>query len=144
MDMGVEMELLGPGVQHREHADRAADMAGVAGHLDDRFGGGRHQRAVAVALVSAQGGAQFLGHGDGDVEVRTWQHLGLALLQPGAGLLAMALRATPVAAGMKVQHLGAAPRAALQVSAQGLGPARQDVGDGAAVRRRHRRAIAVR
>jgi hypothetical protein len=27
------------------------------------------------------------------------------------------------------------------VSAQGLGPARQDVGDGAAVRRRHRRAM---
>ena len=65
----MEDELLGPGVQHGEHADRAADLARIAGQLDDRLGGGLHQRAIAVALMAAQGGAQLLGHGDGDVEV---------------------------------------------------------------------------
>jgi hypothetical protein len=100
MDMRVEVKLLGPGVQDGQHADRAANMAGVAGQLDDRLARRRHQRAIAVALMTAQGGAQLLGHGDGDVEVGARQHLGLTLVQPGPGLFAMAFRAAPVATGM--------------------------------------------
>ena len=69
MNVGVEDEALRPGVQHGQHADRAADPARVAGQIDDRPGGGFHQRAVAGALMLAQGAAQFLGHSDGDVEM---------------------------------------------------------------------------
>jgi hypothetical protein len=66
---GVEDEPLRPGVQHGQYADGAADPAWIAAQIDDRLGGGLHQRAVAVDLMPAQGGAQFLGHGDGDVEM---------------------------------------------------------------------------
>ena len=141
MDMRVEVKLLGPGVQDGQHADRAANMAGVAGQLGDRLARRRHQRAIAVALMTAQGGAQLLGHGDGDVEVGARQHLGLTLVQPDPGLFAMAFRAAPVATGMAAMDLGAARGAALEVSAQGFGPAGQDVGDGAPMRGRHRRAM---
>ena len=84
VDVRVEEELLGPGVQHGEHADGAADEARIAGQLDDRLGGGLHQHGVAVALVGAQHGPQFLGHGDGDVEVGHRQHLGLRACRASA------------------------------------------------------------
>src|SRR5208283_589058 len=35
MDMGVIEELLGPGMEHGQHADGAADKALIAGQLDD-------------------------------------------------------------------------------------------------------------
>ena len=44
MDMRVEVKLLGPGVQHGEHADGAADIARIAGQFDDR---------LAARLISA-------------------------------------------------------------------------------------------
>ena len=69
VNVRVEDEPLRPGVQHGEHADGAADPARIAGQRDDRLGGGLHQRAVAVDLMPAQRGPQFLGHGDGDVEI---------------------------------------------------------------------------
>ena len=43
MDMGVIVQLLGPGVEHGHHADGAADKAAIAGELDDGLG---------VALIS--------------------------------------------------------------------------------------------
>jgi hypothetical protein len=69
VNVRVEDEPLRPGMQHGEHADGAADPAWIAGQHDDRRGGGLHQRAVAVDLMPAQRGPQFLGHGDGDVEI---------------------------------------------------------------------------
>lgn len=58
-----------PGVEHGQYADRAANPERVAGQVDDRAGGGLHQCTVAVDLMPAQDGAQFFGHGDGDVEI---------------------------------------------------------------------------
>ena len=98
--MGVEGQLLGPGVQDGEHADGAADVARVAGEFDDRLGGGLHQDGVAVALVGAQHLAEVFGHGDGDVEVAAGQHFGATSLQPLLGLVGMALGAAPVLARM--------------------------------------------
>ena len=69
VNVRVEDEPLRPGVQYGEHANGAADPARIAGQHDDRLGGGLHQRAVAVDLMPAQRGPQFLGHGDGDVEI---------------------------------------------------------------------------
>jgi len=69
MDMRVEDQSLGPGVQHGEDADGAADPTRVAAQIDDRRGGGLHQRAIAGQLVAAQDGAEFLRHCEGDVEI---------------------------------------------------------------------------
>ena len=69
VDVGMEDQPLRPGVQHSQHADRAADPARIAAEIDDRRGGGLHQGAIAIDLMTAQGGPQFLGHGNGDVEI---------------------------------------------------------------------------
>src|SRR4051794_27979804 len=53
MDMRVEDQLLGPGVQNGEHADGTAHVARVAGEFDDRGGAGLHQQGIAVALIGA-------------------------------------------------------------------------------------------
>ena len=90
VDMRVVDQLLGPGVQHSQNADGAANITLVAGQLDDRFACRLHQRRVAVALIGTQQGPQFRWHGDGDVEVRAWQQLGLARGQPALGLITVA------------------------------------------------------
>ena len=105
---------------------RASSMIASAARL--------HQQAVAVALVGAQRRAQLLGHGDGDVEVRGRQHLGLGGVEPSLGLLGVAFGTAAVFAGVVGEHLGAALVAAPQVSAESLGAAGEDVGDGAAMR----------
>ena len=74
----MEFQVPCPGVENGEHADGAADIAGVAGEIKDRPGHAGHQQAVADDLIGAHDPAQFLGHGDGDVEMVGGQHLGFA------------------------------------------------------------------
>jgi hypothetical protein len=131
MGMRMEGELLRPGVQHRQHADGAPDPLRIASQFDDGFGSGLHHGAVAGGLVAAQGGSQLLGDGHGDEEVRNGQDLGLALFEPSLGPLTVALSAVAILAGMEDGNQGAALGAAPQVAAERLGPARDDVGDGA-------------
>jgi hypothetical protein len=126
-------KLLGPGVQHGEHADGAAGVTAIMGQLDDGLRRCLHERGVAVALIGAQHIAQLRRHRDRDVEIRTRQQLGFARGEPALGLITMACRAAPVLAGVVRVDLGAAMVAAPAVPAEHFGPAGQDVGDGAAV-----------
>jgi len=54
MNVRMQVQLLGPGVQHGEHRDGAADVTRIAGKLDDRRGAGLHQQAIAVTLIGSQ------------------------------------------------------------------------------------------
>ena len=105
-------ELLCPGVQHRHHADGAADVAPIAGQLDNGLCGCFHERGVAVALVGAQHLAQFRRHGNRDMEVGARQQLGLACRDPALSLILMASRAAPVLARVVGVDLAAAAIAA--------------------------------
>ena len=62
-------------------------------------------------------------------------------LEPGLGLLGVAFGTAAVLAGVVGKDLGAALVAAPQVSSEGWGAAGDDVGDGAAMRGGHRRAM---
>jgi len=108
MDVRMIVEALRPAMENREHAGRAAEPARITAKVDDRLGGRIHQRAIAQALPSADDGVEFLGQGDGDMEIRDRQHLGLTLFQPFPGLITMTGRATAVAARMEDMHLVAA------------------------------------
>lgn len=141
VDVGMEDHPLRPGVQHGEHAGRAAEPSRIACQIDDGASGELDQCAIAGLLMAPQGLAQFLGHGDGDVEVRHRQHLGAALVEPGLGLRAMALRAGAVAAGMEDVPHAAAVGAAPLLAAERGGPAGEDVSDGATMRGQHRCAM---
>jgi hypothetical protein len=141
VDVGVKEKLLGPRMQDGKHTDRAADMAWVASEFDDGLRGGLHQDGVAITLVGAQDLPQFLGHGHGDMEVAGRQHLGLARLKPALGLVSMAFGTTPILAGVIREDLGGALVAAPEMSAESLGAAGKDIGDGALMGWRHRRAM---
>ena len=143
VDVGMVDQPLRPGMQHGEHAGRAADPARIARQIDDRAGRGLHEGAVAIDLMAPQDGAQLLGHGDGDVEVRHRQHLGPTPFEPGPGLCAVARRTGAVAARMEDVQQRAAVGAAPLLSAERLGPAGEDVGDGAAMGGQHRRAMSL-
>src|ERR1019366_6572469 len=105
----------------------------IAGEFDDRRRAGAHQYAVTVALPGAQHLAQFLGHGDGDVEVRHRQHLPPAALKPLPCLSRVALWATAIATGVPGEHLGIALLATPDLAAERGGAAVEDVFDGAPV-----------
>ena len=139
--MRVVEQLLGPGVQDGEHADRRPDMARIAGEFDDGLPGGLHQQGVAVTLVGAQRVAEFLGHGHGDVEIARRQHLGLAGREPALGLVGMAFGTATVLARAIGEDLGGALVATPEAAAESLGSAGLDVGDDAPMRRRHRGAM---
>jgi hypothetical protein len=141
MNMRMEVQLLGPGVQHGEHPDGAADVTRVARQFGDRGGAGLHQHAIAVALIGAQHLAQFGRHGDGDVEVRDWQHLCLPMFEPFPGLRGVALGTTTVAAGVPGEHLSVASIAAPDLAAECRGAAVEDVLNGTPMRGQNRRAM---
>jgi hypothetical protein len=119
--------------QYREHPNGASDVTGIAGEFDDGRGAGLHQRAITVALIGAQHLAQFFGHGDGDVEVRHWQHLRPAAFKPLLGLGGVALRATAIATRVPGEHLGIALFATPDLATECGGAAVEDVFDGAPV-----------
>ena len=131
--MRVQVQLLGPGVQHRQHGDGAADVTRIAGEFDDRGGACLHQHAIANTLIGPQHFAQFGGHGDGDVEIRHRQHLRLPVLEPFLDLRSVTLGTTAVVAGMIREHLGVACIAAPDLATECCGATVEDVFDGALV-----------
>ena len=133
MNMRVQVQLLGPGVQHRQHGDGAADVTWIAGEFDDRGGACLHQHAIAITLIGPQHFAQFGGHGDGDVEIRHRQHFRLPVLEPFLSLGSVTLGTASVATGVEREHLGAACIAAPDLATECRGAAIEDVFDGAPV-----------
>lgn len=131
VDVGVKEKLLRPRMQDGKHTNRAADVAWVASEFDDGLRGGLHEDGVTVPLVRTQDLPEFLGHGHGDVEVADRQHLGLARFKPAFGLVSMAFWTTPILAGVIREDLGGTFVAAPEMSAESLGAAGKDVGDGA-------------
>ena len=118
-----------------------SDVAWIAGEFEDGLGGGLHQQGVTVTLVGAQRVPEFFRDGDGDGEIPDWRHLGLARLEPALGLSAMAFGTAPILAGAIGEDLGGALAATPEAPSERLGAAGLDVGDGAPMRRRHRRAM---
>lgn len=143
VNVGVVEKLLRPGVEDCEHTDGAADEATVAGEINDGLGGGLHQQRIAITLVGAQNAAQFLGHGDHNMEVMGCQQFGLAMCKPGLGLVGVTLGAAAIPARVIGKHLMAAMIATPEVPSESLCTASENVGDGAAMRRRHRRAMCL-
>jgi hypothetical protein len=141
VDVGMKEKLLRPRMQDGKHTNRAADVAWVTSEFDDGLRSGLHQHGVAVTLVGTQDLPEFLGHGHSDVEVAGWQHLGLARFKPALGLVSMAFWTTPILAGVIREDLGGTFVAVPEMSAESLGAAGKDIGDGALMGWRHRRAM---
>src|SRR5262249_54586596 len=51
MDVGMQLQVLPPGVQHRQHTDLGPQVLRVRSHLDQGLRGGPQQQAVDLARV---------------------------------------------------------------------------------------------
>jgi hypothetical protein len=143
MDVGVKDKLLCPGVEDGEHTNGAADKAAVAGDFNDGHGGGLHQHSIAVTLVGAQNIAKFLRYCDDNVEIVGGKQFGLAICKPGFSLIGMALGTAAISARVIRKHFVATMIATPEVPSERLCAASENVGDGTAMRRRHRRAMCL-
>ena len=82
MQMGMRDERLAPGVEHREEADRGAEMLRIGGNGAKGLRGRAEQRPVDDRFVLEGDGCEGVGDGEDDVEILAGQSFGGALLDP--------------------------------------------------------------
>ncbi len=70
MDMGMKLKFLIPGVQYAEETDLGAEMLGIEGHFEQRFGAGVEQEIVDHFLVLQSERRQFPRESENDMYVR--------------------------------------------------------------------------
>jgi len=98
--MGVIQEGPGPGMQDRQAAQPAPEVAGIQGERLQGRGGTLHQEPVDGLRVGARQRAQGLGEGEGQEEVGAGEQAGPLGGEPAGGLVAGTLRTMAVAAGV--------------------------------------------
>jgi hypothetical protein len=138
----VVHELPSPRVEYRGETDvgRADELLVSRERLQgarDR----REERAIARALIRSHEASDLLGHGEGDHEVRAREELRGLRVQPAVGLVVLARRAVPVAAGAVHDALRATSVAAVDGMAKLARPAGGDGMNHFAMRRRNAGAV---
>jgi hypothetical protein len=130
-DEAVDMRMVGersrPGMQDGQDTDQPADIVRVCRELDQGVGGGLHEEGVQSLLVTPDDVAKFLGQGEDDVKVGYGQEFLTAFVEPSLDVIAMALGATAVSAGVVGVVLFSTVRAGKDLATQDGGPAVQDV-----------------
>ena len=97
MQVGMEMQVLTPGMQHGEKADGSAEVFGIGGDGEQSFRSGLEQNGVNLSCVLKRQSADLLGKREDDVEIRNRQELRLPFSEPlGAGR-GLALGTTAIA-----------------------------------------------
>ena len=69
MEMGVELELAGPCVEHGGDAEPPAEPPGVCAELEERGSGGTEEHVESEAAVSHHQGPQLSGQSEDEMEV---------------------------------------------------------------------------
>src|SRR5271165_5839650 len=112
VDMGMNLELLIPGVQHTEEADFGPQMSGIAGDFEQCFCTGSEQQIVDDFLVLQSQRRQLCRQSEDDVDVGRGEKFAAPCFKPalaGAGLAlrAMAVSATVIRDGGAMSTAGA-------------------------------------
>ena len=113
------MEVLSPGVEHRQKADPGAKMPGVGGDLQQGFGRRTEENAINYPLVPQRQRRDQLGYGEDHMEVLDRQQLRSTLFKPSRAGLSMTLRAMAIAARAIRDFAVAAPIALLNTTTEG-------------------------
>ncbi len=110
---------LAPSVEHREESDLGAKVLGVSSDLEEGLRRRAEERLVDHALVLKRQGSNLLREGKDDVEVRHWQEVVLARLEPLAATGGLALGTMPVGTAVVGDLDVAALGACLDVPTEG-------------------------
>src|ERR1700688_909923 len=110
MDMGMEPELLIPGMQHGEEADFRAQVFGIASDFEKCFRTGAEQQIVDDFLVLQSQWSKLRRECEDHMDVAGGEKLSLTCGNPASPSGGLTLRAMPVAAGV-VRDGGTMPAA---------------------------------
>ena len=100
MQMGMEVEVLIPGVEHRREADVGPQAVIVPGKLQEGAGSGCEEEIEDEFLVEQDQRVEFVGQGYHQVKVVSWQESLPTFFQPLCLLEALALGTVAIAAGV--------------------------------------------
>ena len=100
MQMGVEVEILVPGVKDCREADLGPQALIVPGKLQEGAGSGCEEEIEDEFLVAQGQRVEFVGQGYHQVKVVSWQESFPTFCQPLCLLEALALRTVAIAAGV--------------------------------------------
>lgn len=98
MDMGVEVEAPGVGVQDRAHAEFGPQMPGSAAKVLQSRAGRGEQNAVQHGLMTPGEGPEFAGQSESGHEVLDRQEFGPLAVEPHGSGMVLTLGTTAVAA----------------------------------------------
>jgi hypothetical protein len=71
--MGMNLEVLSPGMEHAEEPDVRSQVLGIASEFEQRSGAGAEEQIVEQPLVLEGESGEFVRQGEDDVEVRHGQ-----------------------------------------------------------------------
>ena len=131
MEMRVVLELLAPGMEHRQAPQVRAEMLGVAGDIQEGLGDGAKEQRIEHAGILEDQGTQLLGQGKDCVDIGRVEDVLLLLGEPGSLGGPMALGTMPVATRVIAALLVVAVITAGGVPAEGGGAAQQNSAEGA-------------
>jgi hypothetical protein len=100
MKMGVEIEVLIPGMENCRKADLGSQALIVPGKLPEGAGSGCEEEIEDELFVEQGQRVEFVGQGYHQVKVVSWQESLPTFFQPLCLLEALALRTVAIAAGV--------------------------------------------
>jgi hypothetical protein len=100
VEMRVEVELSGPGVEHGGDAELCVEPPRIGGELEERGGGGTEEQVEARAGISKRQWPQLPGQREDEMEVVGGDDSLSTLLDPSGLCQPLALRAVSVSAGV--------------------------------------------
>lgn len=112
------MQVLAPGMQHRDGADRGAEVVRIGGHATQRLRGSAEQDAVDARLVVERDLGDLRREGKDEVEIWHLQQFGLPHVEPFSTRQPLTLRAVPVTATVVRAACQSAVAALLRVTTE--------------------------
>src|SRR5439155_3686348 len=98
VNVGVQKQVLSPGVQDADHADLGAQVFAIDGDLEQGLSAGGEQQVVEQTRVFQGQHVEFVGYSEHNMEVAGGQEFAFASRQPALARLRLALGAVPISA----------------------------------------------
>src|ERR1039457_2930385 len=126
VNVGMQEQVLSPGMQDADHADLSAQVFAIDGDLEQSLSAGGEQQVVEQTRVLQGQHVEFVGHREHDMEVAGGEKFSLAGRHPALARLRLALGAVPVSARVVRDSLMTATRAGIAMTAQSSGATTQN------------------
>jgi len=127
VNVGVEQELTGPGVQDEGEADLGTEALGVAAEGEQGVGGGREEQVEEHAAVAVDERSQQRWQSEDEMEVVGQKEALFALLDPVELRGCLTSGAVTIEAGVVEGHLGGALLTLVEVATEDQGAAAFDI-----------------